>query len=117
MRSKKIIYWLPRILSILYIGFLGLFALDVFIPNQTIGYYVVAFFMHLIPNFILAVFLVIAWKNEKVGALLFFAAFLILMVMFWSRSFIWTQFILFSPLLIISLLFALHSKYLGGEHT
>lgn len=110
-KMKRFSYWLPRILSILYILFLGIFALDVFIPGQSLTYYLTAFLIHLTPNFILAVILYIAWKHEIIGAILYVLAFLFLFAMFWDRSFVWIQLILFSPLLITSFLFIFNSIY------
>lgn len=70
----KFVYWAPRILSIIFIAFLALFSLDVFGTGlnfwQTIG----AFLMHNIPVFILIAVLWIAWKKEIVGAVAFFLA-------------------------------------------
>jgi hypothetical protein len=114
MDKKIILYWFPRVLAIFYIMFLAIFALDVFIPGQTLSYYLGALFMHLIPNFVLAAFLYWGWKNEKVGAALFLLAFLVMFAMFWDRSFIWLQFLLFSPLLLVSFLFWFHTRY-GGR--
>lgn len=105
MNKQKIIYWIPRILGILYVIFLGIFALDVFIPNQPISYYLINLFMHLIPNFILLIFILIAWKYERVGGFLFLMSFLVMSTLFWDKGFWWMQILLFSPLLVISLLF------------
>jgi len=51
----RFFYWLPRILAMLFIGFLSLFALDVFIPGQPLFSMIGAFLIHLIPSFILTV--------------------------------------------------------------
>lgn len=69
--SGKFVYWTPRILSIGLIAFLALFSLDVF--GQGYGFWgtLLAFFMHNIPVIILIVFLVIAWKREIVGAIVY----------------------------------------------
>lgn len=68
---KKIIYWLPRILSIIFILFLSIFAFDVF--DTGLGFWgtLFALFMHLIPNFILIIILIISWKHELVGGIAF----------------------------------------------
>jgi hypothetical protein len=76
--SIKIIHWAPRILCILAILFVGIFALDSFDPKYTFWQQMEAFFMHLIPNFILILFLVIAWKWELAGGLILGAFALIL---------------------------------------
>lgn len=69
--SVNVIHWLPRIICILAILFISMFALDVFDPALTIWQQIVALFMHLIPSFVLAGFLFIAWKWEKIGGILF----------------------------------------------
>jgi len=64
---SKILYWLPRILAILFIAFVSLFALDVFGQPQ----WFLAFLMHLIPSYILIIVTIIAWKHERVGGFIF----------------------------------------------
>ncbi len=63
----KIIHWLPRVLCILAILFISLFALDSFDPKLPASRQWQEFFMHLIPSFILIIILIIAWKWELVG--------------------------------------------------
>ena len=63
------LYWSPRILTILFILFISLFALDIFGNGYTFWETVVGLFMHLIPSMILIIFLLIAWRHEWVGAL------------------------------------------------
>jgi len=62
MNKAKILFWLPRILCIIAILFISLFALDAFQPDLTIWQQLEAFLMHLIPSFILLILLLIAWK-------------------------------------------------------
>ena len=75
-KNKKIInpwlYWSPRILTILFILFISLFALDIF--DMSLGFWetVLGLFIHLIPSFVLIIFLIIAWKHEWIGAIGFF---------------------------------------------
>ena len=72
--SKRILFWAPRALSILFIAFLSLFALDVF--GHQLGFWrtVFALTMHLIPSFVLIVALILAWRWEWIGAVLYAAA-------------------------------------------
>jgi hypothetical protein len=67
---KKFLYWLPRILAILFIGFISLFALDAFAASE----WFLSLIMHLIPSFILIIVTAIAWKHEIAGGWLFFGA-------------------------------------------
>jgi len=70
-KMKAFLYWLPRILCILAILFISIFALDAFQPDLTIWQQIQAFLMHLIPSFVLLLFLVIAWRWELVGGIIF----------------------------------------------
>lgn len=69
--SIKILHWTPRIICILAIIFISLFALDSFNPELTIWQQIGAFIMHLIPSFVLIAFLIIAWKWEFIGGIIF----------------------------------------------
>jgi hypothetical protein len=69
--SVKVFHWLPRIICILAILFVSLFAADAFAPGLTIWQQLAAFLMHLIPSFILLAFLIVAWKWELIGGIIF----------------------------------------------
>lgn len=81
-KSHKVLYWTPRILVILAILFVSLFALDSFSPERTLWQNLAAFAMHMIPSFVLLIVLVIAWRWEFTGGViltligLFFSVFL-----------------------------------------
>jgi len=95
---NKFIYWLPRVLAILFIGFISLFALDVF--GEAL--WLTALLMHLIPSFILVIVTVIAWKKERIGGIIF----LILGV--WALAkFIW---VISVPAIVIGVLFLMGNK-------
>ena len=67
------LYWIPRILCILAIGFILLLGSDSFDPKLTLQDQLIGFVMHSIPAVCLIIFLVIAWKWELWGGLLFIA--------------------------------------------
>ena len=67
----KIFHWLPRVLCILAILFVSMFALDAFDPKLTFWEQLLGFFIHLIPSFALFLFLFIAWKWELAGGIIF----------------------------------------------
>ena len=73
-KSKKTLYWAPRVLSILFICFLMSFSLDLFGPGVSAGEIAAGLFFHNIPSLILLILLVIAWKRELVGAISYFCA-------------------------------------------
>lgn len=72
--SRQTLFWLPRALSIAFIAFLSLFALDVFTEQDGLWNVLAALAVHLIPSFLLIVALLLAWRWEWVGTLLYGAA-------------------------------------------
>src|SRR3989338_7250321 len=73
-KRNRFLFWTPRILTILFIAFLSMFSLDVFMEGYGFPNVLLALFMHLIPSFILIIVLIISWKHEWVGALVFLLA-------------------------------------------
>lgn len=64
------IRWMARVLCVLAVAFISLFALDVFSEGAGLGQKIVAFLLHMIPSFALIIVLIIAWKHELVGGIL-----------------------------------------------
>jgi hypothetical protein len=64
-------FWTPRILCIISILFISMFALDSFAPGMPLWMQLRDFLIHLIPSYILALILWFAWVKEKWGGLLF----------------------------------------------
>jgi hypothetical protein len=73
-KRVNLLYWTPRILSIIFILFLAMFSLDVFEPGLTIGQIATGLFMHNIPALFLILILIISWKYEIVGGIAFILA-------------------------------------------
>ena len=69
--SIKLLHWFPRVICILAILFISMFAADSFTPGLTIWQQLGAFLIHLIPSFILVAVLILAWKWEKIGGIIF----------------------------------------------
>lgn len=74
MKTNKFIFWTPRILSIILIVFLATMSLDVF--EMGLGFWgtLGGLFMHNIPVLILSAVLIISWKYEIVGGIVFVLA-------------------------------------------
>lgn len=118
-KTRKMLYWAPRILSILFICFLTLFSLDVFEPGMSAGEIALGLFMHNIPSIIMIVLLVIAWRKEIVGAVSYFCAglFYIGFLIFsavnsglqWYLVISWSM-IIAGPAFIIGVLFLINWK-------
>jgi prolipoprotein diacylglyceryltransferase len=70
-KSISVFHWLPRIICILAILFISMFALDAFSPGLTLWKQIGDFLIHLIPSYIMIALLVIAWKWEYVGGIIF----------------------------------------------
>ncbi len=71
---RRTLFWTPRVLAMLYIAFLSMFTLDVFSEEHGLWRILAALSIHLIPSFVLLVGLILAWRWEWVGAVLYAAA-------------------------------------------
>jgi hypothetical protein len=71
--TRLTIFWIPRILGILFIAFIGLFSLDVFGTGSGFWATLGGFLMHNIPAFVLLAALIIGWRWEWVGTAGFLA--------------------------------------------
>ena len=115
-KINKFIYWTPRILSIIFILFLAMFSLDIF--DTKLGFWetVLGLFMHNIPVFILLVILLISWKHEIVGGIVFILAgilYIVIMTISALRNpFEWYMisysFIISGPAFLIGILFIIN---------
>ena len=117
--SVKIIYWAPRVLCIITILFISIFALDSFSPEKTIWQQLQAFFIHLIPSYILIALLIIAWKWEYIGGIIFiviglgFSPFIFIHNYNMNQSIWMSLFIILMitfPFIIVGILFILSHK-------
>lgn len=103
--TSRIFYWLPRILGLLFAGFISLFALDVFDGQQGFWPTMVALAIHLIPTAILLLLLTLAWRWDWTGALSFTGLGTFYLVAFWGR-FHWSAYAVISgPLFLLGALF------------
>ncbi len=73
-KVNKYIYWIPRILSVIFILFLALMSLDIFDSNYGFWGTVLGLFMHNIPTIILLCVLIASWKHEIIGGIGFIVA-------------------------------------------
>lgn len=68
---QRFLFWAPRLIAIAGIAFISMFALDVFEPGRSVVWILTALVMHLIPSFVLAALLALAWRFELAGGVLF----------------------------------------------
>lgn len=77
----EIVYYSPRIVSLILIGFITLFSFDVFEPGGNIWLMLGAFVMHSLPSIFLGIFLYFAWKHSSFGYYSFLLASVLFFVM------------------------------------
>jgi hypothetical protein len=107
---KTILLWLPRILAILFIIFISMFALDIFEMGLTGWDVVVGLFMHLIPSFVCIAMLISAWRWQLPGGILFLLAGACFALL--TRGYEWIA----VPLFLAGILFLLYwILYLRGK--
>ncbi|MDD4901360.1 MAG: hypothetical protein PHS62_04670 [Patescibacteria group bacterium] len=83
------LYWMPRILSILFIAFLVLMSLDVFGSGLDFWQTIMALFIHNLPALILLAILIVSWKYEIVGGIVFILAGLLYIALLLRNPFQW----------------------------
>jgi hypothetical protein len=101
-----------------------MFALDAFAPQLSVWQQIIAFLIHLIPSFILLLILVIAWRWEKIGGIVFISLGLIFTPFIFSTNYkhnhsIWLSIsiilMITIPFIIVGILFLLsYSKKKKG---
>ena len=104
--KSKLLYWTPRVLGILFAVFISIFAVDVF-GEYGFPEVLVALFMHLIPTFLVIGVLLIAWKWELVGGVLYILLGLFYIWLAWGRFEGLTFLIVAGPVILTGVLFVL----------
>jgi hypothetical protein len=105
---KSLLFWTPRVLTILFTSFLSLFALDVFGEGNGFWKTTLALLIHLVPTAIILIVLTVSWRWEWVGAILFSGLGLFYVITSWGR-FHWTVYLTISgPLFLMGVLFLIN---------
>jgi len=108
---KRLLFWAPRILCILFAVFVSLFALDVFGEDYGFWGTILALLMHLIPTGVILIVLAISWRWEWVGGVLFIALGVLYLVLAWGRLH-WSAYLVISgPLFLVGVLFLINWLY------
>jgi hypothetical protein len=98
---KRVLFWTPRVLCILFALFLGWVALgEVFSEGYGFGETILTVLMALVPVYIVVIVLVIAWRWEWVGAILFTGLGVFYIVFVWAR-FRWSVTLVIAGLLVL----------------
>ncbi len=64
---KKVVYWTPRVLAILFTLFIMMFSLDVFDGTSSIVEQLIGLFMHNLPAFGIILIIALSWKKDYIG--------------------------------------------------
>jgi hypothetical protein len=105
---NKLLYWSPRIIGILAILFMIMFSIDCFDGEGPISDQLLCLFMHNIPTFGFIIVLIIAWKWELIGGILFAMISLAAAIVFKSFAGNPASLLVISPFIICSALFIYH---------
>ena len=104
---KRLLFWTPRILGLLFAAFISIFAADVFGEGYGFWKTVLALLIHLIPTWIVLIVLALSWRREWVGGILFTALGALYLIKFWGR-FHWSAYVCIAgPLFLVGVLFFL----------
>ncbi len=102
---EKILCWAPRIIVILAVLFVSMFALDSFSPNLTIWQQLLGFSIHLIPSYVLLIFLFVAWRWRLIGGLLFTIISLVFSPIVYNHNFKMNHSVIISLEIILMIVF------------
>lgn len=112
--ARLLLFWSPRLLTILFALFISSFALDVF--GEVSGFWMTAaaLLVHLIPTFVILLLLAAAWRWEWIGAVAFTSLGILYLLAAWDR-FHWSACAMISgPLLLIGVMFFMGWVYRTG---
>ena len=104
-RITPVLFWVPRILCIVFALLLSTFALDVFGEGLSFWQTVLALLVHLIPTWIIIAVLIVSWHRGWFGAAFFPGLGLLYLVTTWGR-FHWSVYLMIAgPLFLMGVLF------------
>ena len=109
--SMRLLFWTPRVITILFALFVSLFAMDVFNEGRGLWETVAILAVHLIPTALLLLILAISWRWEWIGGLLFIALGVFYVIWTWGR-FPWVTYLVMAGIpVLVGLLFLLNWRY------
>ena len=109
--ARRLLFWTPRVFGIVFALFISIFAMDVFNEHYSLPKLLVALGMHLIPTGLIVVALIVAWRWEWVGAVLFFGLGAAYIVTVHGRA-PWDWYLLIAgPAFLMGLLFLFNWRY------
>jgi hypothetical protein len=111
----RVLFWAPRLLGIAFAAFLTVFALDVFEEGLGAREMTAALGAHLIPTVLILAMTALAWKWERMGALLFLGLGIAYLAAFPARLH-WSAYLAISgPLFLTGALFLASWRHRAGR--
>jgi len=107
---KSVMLWSPRVLAILFALFLSHFALDVFDGKSGILETLLGFAIHLIPTGIIVIAIILSWRREWIGGVVFIILPLFYIYSTWGRFPLSVYLIMCTPMAVVSILYFLNWK-------
>jgi hypothetical protein len=111
--KKKLLYWIPRILGILAILFMMMFSLDCFENAGKDA--LICLLMHNIPALIIVIVLIVAWKWELIGGILFVVASFAGAIYFNGFGGNWGVLPVMAPFLLTGILFIINYLWIAKK--
>jgi hypothetical protein len=109
-RTKRILFWTPRVLAVLFAIFISIFAFDIFDEGYAVWETILALLIHLIPTAVVLLILALAWRWEWIGGILLPILGLLYLITFEGQH--WSAYLLIAgPLFLIGALFWLNWLY------
>jgi hypothetical protein len=106
--KSKLLYWIPRVLVIFTIVFMMLFSFNCYEGSDSLRTKIICFLMHNLPIAVCLVALIIAWRWEFPGGILFCLIFIAASIFFRSFKDNPASLIITTQFLITGILFLIH---------
>jgi hypothetical protein len=109
--AARILRWSPRVLALTFGAFITLFALDAFSESNGFVEMLVGFIIHLLPTFLVLGIVMISWKREWIGAILFTVLAILYVASVWERYQLrwWSSYLLIGgPMLVVAVLYGVN---------
>jgi hypothetical protein len=106
--GRQLLYWSPRVLSIVFIAFTSIFAMEVLAESKGFMETVLGLLIHLIPQFVLVGVLIVSWRREWIGGIVFIFIALLYIVTQWGKFDSMVYILISGPLMLTGILFLLN---------
>jgi hypothetical protein len=108
---NKFILWAPRVISIILVIFISLFAFDGFVPGITGYEKTLSLIIGLLPAIIMTLALILAWFFKLAGGITFISLGIAMTFFFHTYQSELSFLTLSSPVLVVGVLFILSYYY------